>query len=279
MNNLWDIALFLISLSITMSGFFYIFFFDLNDFVRIDMEGNLALVPFIFSITFVGIAFYQKNKREQYTKKLRFLLMVATAIEPGLLGKVKQWQLDKFTPDINLPFSLIVEKFGRSNGYVQVRGAGDWLAAMNSFFNLEDNTGKNYEIIEDIIELLEKACGDIGRDFGIHWNRVYYDLKLLDKIILESLPDDLKEKYPKKVYFSRLNLLEMVFPKLVKDEIFIIQEDDGKNIVRDYFKYILDAFYLHPEHIRHEEYKRKYEKQSTRFSMENYRKSIEKEDI
>lgn len=258
-NHHW-ILLYLFSLSIIQAGFQNIFdSFNMNG--GSVFESSLSL-----SFLLVSFTFYQVNKKRQLIKKFRSIIKLAAANDTEFLYRLSLSNPGNFLDTRDIPLSLILEKQGVTAGFID----NSCPTTMHNFLD------RSFMSEPENLELARKELEDIGTMGNINWNIVYKDLKLLDSIVLETLPDKLVKKYQKDIYFLRLNLLEMALPWIIKEEFLILGKPaEGEEIINEFCKLVLNKFYMHPEHWKYRS-KKEYTKQSVSFDVDKLEEYLKK---
>jgi hypothetical protein len=79
-------------------------------------------------------------------------------------------------------------------------------------------------------------------------SRLYECLEKLDRVILQNLEDGIKHKFPRQIYFLRLNLLTEFSSAFKNDRFLIYAENDNifgddQKIICEFCKKVLNQFY------------------------------------
>jgi len=258
-NPHW-ILLYLLFLSITQAGF-------QNIFNSLKMGEDILESSLILSFLLVSFTFYHVNKKRQLIKKFRSLIKLAAANDVKFLHKLSLSNPGNFIDTRDIPLSLILEKQGMTAGFIDNSGPTTRRNFLDRSF-----MGPRPENLE----LAKKELEDLGTMGNINWNMVYEDLKLLDSIALEILPDKLIKNYQKDIYFLRLNFLEMALPWIIKENFLILEKPaEGEEIINEFCKSALNKFYMHPEHWKYRS-KKEYKKQPVSFNIDKFEKFLKK---
>jgi len=258
------ILLYLFFLSVIQAGFKNILdSFNMN-------EDSILAFSFSISVILVSFTFYQINKKAELIKKFRSLIKIAAANDTKFLHKLSLSNPGNLIDNRDIPLSLILEKQGMTAGFIDKSGP----TTMHNVFERSPFMGQRPEIIE----LAKKELGNLGTKYNINWNVVYRDLKLLDSIVLELLPDKIISKYPRDLYFLRLNFIDMALPWIIKEQFLILDklaEAEGEKNINEFCKLALNKFYMHTEHWKYRS-KKEYKKQSASFNLKEFEKYLEK---
>jgi len=259
-NPHW-ILLYLFFLSVTQAGFQNILgsFNMTEDSV---FESSLTL-----SFLLVSFTFYQVNKKRQLIKKFRSLIKLAAANDTKFLHRLSLSNPGNFLDTRDIPLSLILEKQGMTADFIDNSGQ----TTMHNFLERSFMGPRS-----ENLELAKKELEELGTMGNINWTIVYEDLKILDSITSELLPDKIINKYPRDIYFLRLNFIEMALPWIIKEEPLILEKSaKGEEIIGEFCKLALNKFYMHPDHWKYRS-KKEYTEQIVSFNINELEKYLQK---
>jgi len=172
-----------------------------------------------------------------------------------LLAKLRQCKPDIYDENRDIALALVLENKGILDDFDTTT-----YSSPHAMDQVLEKFQKDHGIFAEIKSILDDLDGS---------ENLYYQLQEIDEIILSVISTELKEKYPKQIYYLRLNTLEE-FLKSMRQRGMVIfdpeKTDEEEKILCHFCQLVANKFY-----INNEEYKQ----QPVDFSIEKLEEYLE----
>ncbi len=165
---------------------------------------------------------------------------LALKISEMLDQKHSDWQEQVFSfiygPIILIPIAFI---------YLRKWREGSLPSILDSFEKSKDK--------DLALELIKERRNQINTDEET--NRLYEYLKKVDMIILKTIPSRLKDNYPRKIYFLRLNILEKFLSCILEGKKVVFTQEDlseKEQTIDKFCQLVADEYYTSESQIGHQ---------------------------
>lgn len=159
-------------------------------------------------------------------------LRVLASCNKNVLSQMKNSFPDNYDENRNIALSIILEKEGILSKYAKQKASP--YPIDNLMLQMQGDKQK-------LIDLKETIYNDKWKYFYL-----YEWLKKFDKTIKEEIPEKLQKKYPKQIYYFRLNFLDKALPFGLKGEKMEWDKNKtpkGEEIIYELSNLITKKFY------------------------------------
>lgn len=218
-------------------GTYQLLFFIPEDYINEYGEGESqrAVFSVMLSLGLTVLGFYVYSKQSKELKLLKDAFQILRCIDKkefyirdgvggGNLPILKNSRLDDYSPQKDLVLGLLLESMGVIDAFAKSDGgiSGDFNYNRDAIAKLLSWTNEN--------------------------SPLYCRLDMMDFLILKNLEDRIKRKFPRQVYFLRLNLLTD-FRQACKNGEFLVYAENNKTfkddekILCEFCKKVLNQYY------------------------------------
>jgi len=187
---------------------------------------------------------------------LKKVLQVLMSCDKNLLDKLRRCKPNIYDENRDIALALILE----SKGVLD-----DFDTTTYSSPHAIDQVLERFQQDHGIFAEIKSALDDLGGA-----ENLYYQLQEIDEIILSKIPAELKEKYPKQIYYLRLNTLDEFLKPMRQGKMVIFdpeKTDVEEKVLCHFCQLVANKFYANNE---------KYEQQPVKFNIEQFEEYLEK---
>lgn len=191
-------------------------------------------------------------------KKIKILknaLQALLSCDKQLYDKLRRCKPDIYGDNRDIALALVLESKGILDSFdTKV------YSSPHAIDQVLEKFEKDHGIFAELKSIIEDLDGS---------ESLYYQLQKVDEIILSLIPQETQEKYPKQLYFLRLNTLDEFSKSMRQGKMVIFdpqKTDEEEKIVCHFCQHVANKFYKNCD---------KYEQQPVEFSIEKLEEYLE----